>query len=224
MESAAVARGSARFDMSGSLGGAGLASVTGGYVFHSAEEIDFTTTVEFRDGGTTRTARAVGLGNAVYLRPPTRDGMPPGTEWIRRARSDWEDPPEVTPVYNEAIRSINGIRDWSMIAAAAELVPVGTRTVDGERTTGYRARFEVLAAMRTEGVVGASFRVLQDLYAQGARTVGFIVWVDGGYLPRSVLVSVPTDEGRLMAELNFHGWGEPVAPEAPPDELVWRRS
>ncbi|MDA0562916.1 hypothetical protein LG943_00980 [Streptomonospora sp. S1-112] len=225
VEEAVLTRGTARYTATASLGGVRRAGAEGGYAFHSAEDFDFTARLDMtsRDGDD-YSARAVAVGDAFFLRPPTTEGMPEGTTWIRRSRADFEDPPEPRALYSEAIRAIAGIRDWSMIAGAGDLVPAGGRTVDGVRTSGYRATFAVVDGMAHVGGTGGAWRVLQDLYAQGVREISFTVWIDDHYLPRAVLADMDTDDGPGHVEMEFSDWGAEVDLTAPSGDEVWRRS
>ncbi|MBV2362669.1 hypothetical protein ACFPZ0_08985 [Streptomonospora nanhaiensis] len=225
IEEAVLTRGTARYSATASLGGVRRAAAEGGYAFHSAESIDFTARLDMTSReGDDYSARAVAVGDAFFLRPPTTEGMPEGTTWIRRSRADFEDPPEPRALYSEAIRAIAGIRDWSMIAGAGDLVPAGGRTVDGVRTSGYRATFAVVDGMAHVGGTGGAWRVLQDLYAQGVREISFTVWVDDHYLPRVVLADMDTDDGPGHVEMTFRDWGAEVDLTAPSGDAVWERS
>lgn len=140
VEKAVLARKTARFEATASLNGLRRAEADGGYVFRSEERVDFRVDLDMRSrSGGDYSARAVAEGEDFYLKPPSTDGMPDGKSWVGRSRADFEDPPEPRALYSEAIRSISGIRDWSMIAGAGDLVPAGPRTVDGMRGSGYRA-------------------------------------------------------------------------------------
>lgn len=225
IEEAVLTRGTASYEATAMLAGIRRANATGVYAFHGPDRIDFTADLEMSDrSGRDRSAEAVALGGEFYLRPPTQEGMPEDTEWVKRSRADFEDPPEPRALYAEAIRSLAGMRDWSMIAGAGELLPAGSRTVNGERARGYRATVAVLDAMEEVGGSGGAWRVLQDLYAQGVAEVTFTVWVGPDYLPQAIVVQMDSDEGRATADLTFSDWGGTVEFEPPPGDLVWERS
>ncbi|GAB3457178.1 hypothetical protein GCM10027570_39480 [Streptomonospora sediminis] len=225
IEEAVLTRGTAHYSATASLNGLRRARAEGGYAFHGPDDIDFTARLDMTSReGDDYGARAVAAGGSVYLKPPTTEGMPAGTTWVRRSRADFEDPPRPRALYSEAIRSIAGIRDWSMIAGAADLVPAGGRTVGGVRTTGYRATFAVPEGMRHVGGTGGAWRVLQDLYAQGVAEISFTVWVDDHYLPRVILADMDSAEGPAHVEMEFDDWGSRVDLSAPPGDTVWRRS
>ncbi|PSK92249.1 hypothetical protein CLV63_1185 [Murinocardiopsis flavida] len=225
IEKAVLTRATANFDATASLNGMRRAEASGGYAFRSEERVDFAVDLDMRArGGGDYSARAVAEDSAFYLKPPTTEDMPKGKSWVRRSRADFEDPPEPRALYAEVIRAVSGIRDWSMIAGASDLVPAGPRTVEGVRGRGYRAEFPVVEGMGHVSGKGGAWRVLQDLYAQGVRDIAFTVWVDDDYLPVAVLVQMDTDEGPGHVDLRFSDWGDDITLPVPAKRDVWRRS
>ncbi|WP_144390140.1 hypothetical protein [Marinactinospora thermotolerans] len=225
IEQAALTRVTTRFEATATLNGIPRARASGGYAFHEKDRVDFTADLEMSSReGDDYSARSVAVGEDFYLRPPSTEGMPEGTSWVLRSREDFEDPPEPRALYAETIRAISGIRDWSMIAAASDLVPAGARTVDGVRGSGHHATFDVLDGMANVSGKGGAWRVLQDLHAQGVEEISFTVWVDDEYLPLAVLVHMDTEEGPGHVDLTFTDWGTTIEFPLPPRAEVWQRS
>lgn len=220
-----LAKGTAAYDITGRNGenGPTFAEVSGEYRFASRKRIDFDAFLSLRDReGEVKKSEGIGVGSAFFLRPPPGSGLPRGKHWLKRDREDFEDPPVYRPLYNEAIRSVNGIQDWSMLAGAARMKPIGRRTFGAVETTGYQARIGVLDALGK--VTRGSRRVLSDLYAQGARSIGFTVWVDKDYLPRAVLVNIELKNRLLLLDVRYSDWGKQVSIAEPPAGQVWNRS
>ncbi|MQA97615.1 MAG: hypothetical protein GEV11_24430 [Streptosporangiales bacterium] len=226
IEAAVLAKRTVAYEITGRNGGDNgptFAEVSGEYRFNSRNSVDFDAFLSLEDReGETKKSEGIGVGSAFFLKPPPDSGLPRGKSWIRRDRDDWEDPQVYRPLYNEAIRSVDGIQDWSMLAGAAKLKPIGRRTIGDVETTGHQARINILDAMPK--VDDGSRRVLSDLYAQGARSIGFTVWVDKDYLPRAVLVNIELKSRLMLLDVRYRGWGKQVTIAEPPAAQVWRRS
>lgn len=227
IEAAVLAKRTVAYDITGRNGenGPTFAEVSGEYRFNSRRSIDFDAFLSLRDReGTVKKSEGIALGSDFFLRPPRDAGakLPSGKNWIKRDRDDWEDPPVYRPLYNEAIRSVDGIQDWSMLAGASTMKAIGKRTIGDVETTGYQARIQILDAIRK--VDDGSRRVLSDLYAQGARSIGFTVWVDKDDLPRAVLVNIQLKNRLMLLDVRYRDWGKQVSIGAPPAGQVWSRS
>jgi hypothetical protein len=155
------------------------------------------------------------VGKAMYVKL--------GADWIevpvdaKGAKVDLG--PMDSSAFTDPVGALKKMLDTS------DVTEVGTETIDGARTTHYRARTEMDGAFGKQDRKGSNSELGAELEKALQKQLGAIlgggtasadVWIDDAYRARRFVLDIPM-LGGMKLTVNISDYGKPVNVEAPAD-------
>jgi hypothetical protein len=161
-------------------------------------------------------ARAILLGDDLYAKLPQQfNQFTGGKPWVRFPVSRNGAGFNV----DELVKQANPADQMKIFTESKDVRRVGEETIDGVETTHYKGSISPReAAARLDP---KSRGHLDELYGRaGDRKVDFDLWVGRDSLPRKLVSSFATPDGRVNATMIFSAYNRRFTVSAPPADQV----
>jgi hypothetical protein len=161
-------------------------------------------------------ARAILLGDDLYAKLPEQViQFMGGKPWVRFPISRAGAGINV----DELVKQANPADQMKIFTDSKDVRRVGEETIDGVETTHYKGTVSPREAVAR--LDPKSRESLDGLYGRaGDRRVGFDLWVDRGSLPRKLVSSFATPDGRATSTMIFSAYNQRFTVTAPPADQV----
>ena len=217
--------GNMRFTLHGTVTAAGQhAPVSGGGTM-SARGDRGRMTIRFRAGGRSLQLqeildrRVVYLGGGVLARR-----LPQGKRWVRIDLGRLADRQGIDLSQLDGGAS-SATRQLQYLESAGDVKKVGAETIDGTRTTHYRASVDLAKLAAKAGDPGLKRSVRSLRRATGTDTIPVDVWIDGAKRVRRerlrYQIAAAGQQGGVDFTIDFVSFGVPLSVQPPPRATVF---
>lgn len=190
-------------------------------IFNTGKRTTGRVAMTVQSGGQSTTVDTLVEGNVLYIRSPVfRQVLPAGKEWVRL---------DLAKLAQQRGLNLGSLLDSNPTPTGAlaylrgstgTVQKVGTETVQGVKTTHYKATIDLeQAAKRATGPARDSIR--RVINVAGVRRLPVEVWVDGNGYVRKLIYTQHSGRGQsAKIEMELHDFGTPVAVLSPPASSV----
>ena len=217
--------GNVQFQLHGSVTAAGQQAPVAGRGTMSARGDRGRMTIRFQAGGRALELQEILDRRVVYLGGGVLAGrLPQGKRWVRIDLGRLADRRGIDLSQLDGGAS-SATRQLQYLKSAGNVRKVGAETIDGTRTTHYRARVDLAKLATKAGDPGLKRSVRSLRQATGTDTIPVDVWIDGSKRVRRervrYQVAAAGQQGGVDFTIDFVGFGVPLSVQPPPRATVF---
>jgi hypothetical protein len=182
-------------------------------------------TIRFQAGGRSLGLEEILDRRVVYLGGGVLAGrLPQGKRWVRIDLGRLADRQGIDLSQLDGGAS-SATRQLQYLKSAGDVKEVGHETIDGTRTTHYRAHVDLAKLARKAGDPGLKRSVRSLRQATGSNKIPVDVWIDGAKRVRRerlrYQVATAGQQGGVDLTIDFVKFGVPLAVQPPPRATVF---
>jgi hypothetical protein len=217
--------GNVRFRLDGTVTAAGQQAPVSGRGTMSARGDRGRMTIRFQAGGRSLQLQEILDRRVVYLGGGVLAGrLPQGKRWVRLDLGRLADRQGIDLSQLDGGAS-SATRQLQYLKSAGDVKKVGAETIDGTRTTHYRANIDLAKLAAKAGDPGLKRSVRSLRRATGTDTIPVDVWIDGAKRIRRerlhYRIAAAAQQGGVDLTLDFVRFGVPLAVQPPPRATVF---